>query len=74
MPTTRKQEKARKSGGLEMLSDIENMDIMIHENHFDTVEREEILNNTFARRPEIANSNNLNHDDENMYLNPGVFN
>ena len=31
MPTTRKQKKARKSRGLEMLSDIENLDIMLGE-------------------------------------------
>ena len=29
MPTTRKQKKARKSRGLEMLSNIENLDIML---------------------------------------------
>ena len=29
MPTTRKQKKARKSRGLKMLSDIENIDIMV---------------------------------------------
>ena len=29
MPTTRKQKKARKSTVLEMLSDIENLDIML---------------------------------------------
>ena len=40
MPTTRKQKKARKSRGLEMLSDFENLDIMLGENHFNTRERE----------------------------------
>ena len=40
MPTTRKQKKARKSSGLEMLSDIENLDIMLGENHSSTRERE----------------------------------
>ena len=39
MPTTRKQKKARKSRGLEMLSDIENIDIMLGENHFNARER-----------------------------------
>ena len=34
MPTTRKQKKARKSRGFEVLSDIENLDIMLGENHF----------------------------------------
>ena len=40
MPTTRKQKKARKSRGLEMLSDIENLDIMLGENHFNSRKRE----------------------------------
>ena len=40
MPTTRKRKKARKSGGFEMFSDIENLDIMLGENHFDARERE----------------------------------
>ena len=31
MPTTRKQKKARKTRGLEMLSDIENLEIMLAE-------------------------------------------
>ena len=33
MPTTRKQKKPRKSRGLEILSDIENLDIMLGESH-----------------------------------------
>ena len=57
MPTTNKQKKARKSRGLEMLSDIENSDIRLGETHFDTVEREESLNSNLARRIESANSN-----------------
>ena len=43
MPTTRKQKKARKSRGLEMLSDIENIDIMLGENHFSVRERERVV-------------------------------
>ena len=50
MPTTRKQKKARKSRGLEMLSDIENLDIMLGENHFDAREREGSLNSNLPRR------------------------
>ena len=50
MPTTRKQKKARKSRGLEMLSDIENLDIMLGENHFNSRERDESLNSNLARR------------------------
>ena len=74
MPTTRKEKKARKSRGLEMLSDFENLNIMLGKNHFDTVEREERLNSNLARRPENANSNNIENDDANTYLNSGVIN
>ena len=38
MPTTRKQKKARKSRGLEMLSDIGNFDVMLGENHYSDAE------------------------------------
>ena len=54
MPSTRKQKKARKSRGLEMLSNIGNLDIMIGERHS---EREESVDSNLARRPEIAHSN-----------------
>ena len=54
MPTTRKQKKARKSRGQEMLSDIENLDIMVGENHFD---REESEDSTLASRHESASCN-----------------
>ena len=47
MPTTRKQKKARKSRGLEMLSDNENLDVMLGGN-FSDVEREESLNSNLA--------------------------
>ena len=41
MPTTRKQEsKARKSRETDMLSDTENMDIMLGSNHFEREENE----------------------------------
>ena len=52
MPTTRKQKKARKSRGLEMLSDIENLDIMLGENHFNRTERDGSLDSTSVRRHE----------------------
>ena len=74
MPTTRKQKKTRKLRGLEMLFDNENLDIMLGENLFDTVEREESLKSTLARRPESANFNNFENDDENTHLNSGVIN
>ena len=69
MPTTRKQKKARKSRGLEILSDIENRDVMLRENHFNGLDREESLDSNLARRPESATNNNFENDDENLYLN-----
>ena len=59
MPTTRNQKKARKSRGLEILSDIENLDIMLGENHFNGAERDDSLNGTSIRRQESITSNNL---------------
>ena len=69
MPTTRKQKKARKSRGLEMVSDIGNLDVMLGENHFDETEIEESLNSNLVRRPESATSNYFENGDEEMYLN-----
>ena len=69
MPTTRKHKKARKSRGLDMLSDIENLDVMLGENHFDDSEREESLDSNLARWPERSTSDNFGNRDENMYLN-----
>ena len=66
MPTTRKQKKARKSRGLEIFSDIENLDIMLGERHY---EREESVDSNSARRPESANIIALGNNDEDMYLN-----
>ena len=74
MPTTRKQEKARKSRGLEMFSDIENLDIMLGGDHFDTREWDESLNSNLARRPESAISNDLGNDHENTHVHPRVIN
>ena len=65
-PTTRKQKKARESRGLEMLSDIENLDIMLGKRHS---EREESVNSNSARRPESANSNMFENNEEILYLN-----
>ena len=63
MPTTRKQKKKdRKSRGLELLSDIENLDIMLEDRHS---EREESVDSNRARRPESANSNLFENDEEN---------
>ena len=59
MPTTRKQKKARKSRGLEILSDIEILDIMLGENHFNGTEGDDSLNGTSIRRQESITSENL---------------
>ena len=63
MPTTRKQKKARKSRGLEMLSDIENLDIMLRKNHFITREREGSLNSNLPRRSRSFASNVSENED-----------
>ena len=65
MPTTGKQKKARKSRGQEMLSEIENLDIMLGRDH---LEREESVNSNLARRPENVNSNVSEDNEENLYL------
>ena len=49
-----------------MLSDIENLDIMLGERHS---EREESVNSKSARRPESAISNMYENNEENLYLN-----
>ena len=74
MPTTRKQKKARKSRGLEMLSDIENLHIMLGENHFDTREREGSLNSNLPRRSRSFVNNESENEDENMSRNQRITN
>ena len=66
MPTTRKQKKARKSRGLEMLSDIENLDIMLGENHVNTGGREGSLNSNLPRRSRSFASNESENEDGNI--------
>ena len=66
MPT-RKQKKARKSRGLEILSDIENLDIMLGENHFNDMRRDESLDGTSIRRQESVTSNNLENEEMNLH-------
>ena len=65
MPTTSKQKKARKSRGLEIMSDIENLDVKLCGNHFD---REESEDSALARRPESA-SHDASEDEESPHLN-----
>ena len=67
MPTTRKQKKARKSRGFEILSDIENLDIMLGENHFNDMRRDESLDGTSIRRQESVTSNNLENEEMNLH-------
>ena len=74
MPTTRKQKKARKSRGLEILSDIENIDVMLGTNHFSNMERDESLNSNLDRQPESATSNVLENDHENIHVNSKITN
>ena len=69
MPTTRKQKKARKSRGLEILSDIENLDIMLGDNCYNGTERERSLDNNFVGRRESITSNNLDNEGESLFSN-----
>ena len=69
MPTTRKQKKAWKSRVLEIISDIENLNIMLGENHFNETERDESLDSTSVRRHESVMSNNLENVGESSYFN-----
>ena len=69
MPTTGKQKKARKSRGLEILSDIENLDIMLGEIHFNGTERDESLDSASVRRHDSVMSNNLENEGGSSYSN-----
>ena len=73
MPTTRKQKKARKSRRIEMLSDIENLEIMLGENHFARNERDESISSNQARRTGSASGDEFENNDENNHLNIGDF-
>ena len=73
MPVTRKQKKARKSRGIEMLSDIENLDIMLGENHYSRNERDERVNSNQARRPRSVSGDEFENNGENNYLETGSF-
>ena len=66
MPTTKtKQKKARKSRGLELFSDIENLVINLGERHS---ERDGSANRNSARRPESVTSDMFGNGEENLYL------
>ena len=67
MRTTSKQKKERENRGREMLSDVENLDIMLGGNHF---ERKESEDSNLARRPESVSCNVSENSEENLYSNP----
>ena len=69
MPTTRKQKKTRKSRGLEILSDIENLDIMLGGDRYNGTERERSLESNCVRRRESIMSNNLDNEGESLFSN-----
>ena len=50
-----------------MLSDIENLDIMLGGNHF---QREESEDSNLAKRPESISCNASEDNEENLYSNP----
>ena len=51
-----------------MLSDIDNLDIMLEENHFNRNERDESLSSNRARRLESTSGDELGNNDEIRYL------
>ena len=69
MPTTRKQKKARKSRGLEILSDIENLDMMLGGDRYNGTERERSLDSNSVRRRESVIGNNLDNEGESLFSN-----
>ena len=56
MPTTRKQKSARKSREVDMLSDIENLNVMLGGNH---PERDKSERSNYGRRPESPSYDTL---------------
>ena len=52
-----------------MLSDIENLDVMLGRNHFSDIDREESPNSNLAGGPESAVSNNFENDNGEMCSN-----
>ena len=74
MPTTRKQKKGRKSRGLEMLSDIEKLDILLGEKQFGTREREGSLSSNLPRRSRSFASIESENEDENLSRNQRTTN
>ena len=65
MPTTRKQKKARKSR-VKMLSDIENLDVILGGNH---LERDESETSNYCKSPESPSYGTLLNQDSNSHPN-----
>ena len=57
-----------------MLSDIEILDIMLGENHFNSRERDESLNSNLSRRPGSVISIESENGEENIHGNPRTVN
>ena len=57
-----------------MLSDIENLDIMLGENHFDRNVRDESLNSNCARRQESTIEDEFENNNESRRLDPREIN
>ena len=68
MPTTRKQKKARKSGGAEMLSDIEHPDNILRSNQLQMEESEYHDSSRTLGSPSVSAAENI---EENRYPDSG---
>ena len=66
MPTTRKQKKASKSWKVDILSDIENLDVLLGGNH---LERNESEVSNYGRRPESPSYDTLLNQNSNFHPN-----
>ena len=64
MPTTRKQKKARKSREVDMLSDVENLDVMLGG---DQLKRDESETSNYGRRPESPSYGTILNQDSNSH-------
>ena len=56
-----------------MLSGIENLDIMLGENHFSRNERDESVNSNQVRRPRSVSGDEFENNGESNYLETGSF-
>ena len=65
----KKAKESKETRGLEILSDIENLDTMLGENHFNETERDESLDSTSVRRHDSVMSNNLENEGGSSYSN-----